>query len=649
MSNFWNSVEESSFPTQLTECCHVLKQWGDKKYKQFGRSIDELKSRLQSLKWKRNDMEAQIFNDSAAQLRRLYDQEEAYWKQRSKQHWLKEGDRNTKFFQQYAIGRRRKNRLSKIQNEDNIWVEGVAMQKVIKDYFTNIFSSSLNSLSGEGEVRTRWITPEQNAMLSQPFTKEEVKQALFSMNPDKSPGPDGINPGFYQSFWNIIGDRLSDFYLGCLNACYFPEGLNDAFITLIPKKHTLEKVADLRPIALCNVSYKIMAKMIANRMKGLLNDVISANQSAFLPNRLITDNILVAAEMGHFLKRKQYGKEGWVALKLDMAKAYDRMEWNYLELMMSRMGFNEGWIRLIMHCVTTVRYKILINGVPSEQIIPTRGLRQGDPLSPYLFILCAEGLSLLLLNAEERGKIHGIRVARGAPTVSHLLFADDSLLFFKANNQEASLIKHCLREYEVASGQTVNYHKSSVTFSGNTQINIREDICRILEVEHKDDLGKYLGLPSFINRNKRAIFEFIEHKIRQRTSGWNKKFLTNAGKEVLIRSVAQSMSVFAMSIYLLPAGTCMDIERSLNRFWWGSRGKDDRRIHWMRWDRLCEPKEQGGLSFKLIREFNLALLGKQAWRFITSPESLVTKIFKARYFANCSFMEAVIGHNPSYC
>lgn len=139
-------------------------------------------------------------------------------------------------------------------------------------------------------------------MLSQPFTKEEVKQALFAMNPDKSQGPDGVNQGFYQSYWSIIGDRLSNFCLNCLNACHFLEGLNDAFITLIQKKHIPEKVADLRPIALCNVSYKIMAKMIANRMKGLLNDVISANQSAFLPNRLITDNILVRVETGHFLK-----------------------------------------------------------------------------------------------------------------------------------------------------------------------------------------------------------------------------------------------------------------------------------------------------------------------------------------------------------
>lgn len=270
-----------------------------------------------------------------------------------------------------------------------------------------------------------------------------------------------------------------------------------------------------------------------------------------------------------------------MALKLDMAKAYDRMEWSYLRLMLDRMGFNDEWIKLVMLCVNTVRYRILINGEPTHQIIPLRELRQGDPLSPYMFILCAEGLSLLLSDAEERGTIHGIRVARSAPAVSHLLFADDSLLFFKAKEQEAHAIKRCLETYEKASGQIVNFQKSCAVFSGNTQSWLRDDICSILAVEHKDDFGKYLGLPSFINRNKRAIFEFIEQKIMQRTSGWNKKYLTNAGKEVLIRSVAQSMPVFAMSIYLLPVSTCMDIERCLNRFWWGSKGRNERKIHWM--------------------------------------------------------------------
>ncbi|XP_019155235.1 PREDICTED: uncharacterized protein LOC109152109 [Ipomoea nil] len=139
-----------------------------------------------------------------------------------------------------------------------------------------------------------------------------------------------------------------------------------------------------------------MAKMIANRMKPLLESIISESQSAFLPGRLIKDNILIASEVGHYLRRKQLGQVGWAALKLDMAKAYDRMEWSFVRDMLLGLGFDEKWVRLIMVCVNSVKYKVLVNGKPNDVIAPYRGLRQGDPLSSYLLIICAKGLSFVI-------------------------------------------------------------------------------------------------------------------------------------------------------------------------------------------------------------------------------------------------------------
>ncbi|XP_019167556.1 PREDICTED: uncharacterized protein LOC109163258 [Ipomoea nil] len=403
----------------------------------------------------------------------------------------------------------------------------------------------------------------------------------------------------------------------------------------------------MRPIALSNVVYRIMAKMIANRMTPLMGGIISESQSAFIPGRLITDNILVAAEVGHYLHRKQCGSAGWSALKLDMSKAYDRMEWPFLKKMMTVMGFDEHWIRLIMLCVTTVRYSIMINGEVGGSVTPTHGLRQGDPLSPYLFIICAEGLSMLLQRAQMDGAIHGCRVARGAPPVSHLFFADDSLLFFKANIQEAAVIKQCLVRYEKLSGQMVNYNKSNICFSRNTQMAQRQHVAWCLGVELASNFGKYLGLPSFIGRNKRAVFAYIEDKIRQRIGSWNKKLLSQAGKEVLLKSVAQSMPTFSMSVFLLPESVCLSIQRTMNKYWWGTRA--DRGIHWKAWDKLCIPKKYGGLGFKDLRAFNLAMLGKQAWRFLTEPTTLVARIYKARYYPTTTFIDATIGNNPSHC
>lgn len=200
------------------------------------------------------------------------------------------------------------------------------MQQVIEEYFTNIFSS-MGCIANEiAELIIPRISPTQNINMLRPFTEEEIKEALFSMMSDKSPGRDGLNPGFYQYFWKDIGADLISHCIDCLNKASFLEGLNDTYIVLIPKKQTLKKTFDMRPIALCNVMYKIMAKAIVNRMKPLLGKVISDSQSAYVPNKLITNNILIASEVGHFLRRKQCGMQGWAALKLDMAKAYDQME-----------------------------------------------------------------------------------------------------------------------------------------------------------------------------------------------------------------------------------------------------------------------------------------------------------------------------------
>lgn len=246
-----------------------------------------------------------------------------------------------------------------------------------------------------------------------------------------------------------------------------PQNLNQTQLVLIPKKANPINMGDLRPIALCNVIYKVVAKVMANRMKPLLKFIISENQSAFVPNRLITDNIMIAFETHHYLKRKSKGKEGYAAMKLDISKAYDRIDWSLLQGIMIKFGFCSRWVELILKCVTTVEFSILLEEEEIGPIHPHRGLRQGDPLSPYLFIMVAEGLSLMIKEQEKRGLVHGISIAKRAPEISHLLFADDSFIFFKANTEESLRLKQLLDDYAAASGQIINFEKSSITFSKN--------------------------------------------------------------------------------------------------------------------------------------------------------------------------------------
>ncbi|XP_019190293.1 PREDICTED: uncharacterized protein LOC109184710 [Ipomoea nil] len=645
-------VDLHTKPDRIAICGERLSKWGGDYHRQFGARSKELRHILAKLKEDRTPHAVAIFLAAEREFAALMKAEEVFWKQRSKQLWLKHGDANTKYFHRSATARRKHNMLSRVKDQNGMWAEGTAMNSEIIRYFEHIFCSGPRTANLFDRVRER-VTNEMKISLSQPFTMADVKSALFDMKPEMAPGPDGMSPAFFLHFWPVLGHDLTMFILHCVEHKQFPPELNDSNIVLIPKKPVPEKVSDLLPIAMCNVVYKVLAKMLANKLKGCLAQIVSQSQSAFVPECLPTDNIIVAGEIGHYLRRKTGGggggeAQGWAALKLDMAKAYDRMEWPFLEGMMRALGLERGWVEMIMLCVTSVNYSIMVNGDVAGRGRPTRGIRQGDPLLPYLFIICAEGLSILLQQAEARGDIHSVRVVRGAPTITHLFFADDSLLFFRANEREVLTVKECLEIYSMASGQLINFEKSSAIYSHNTTVPLREVVSRLIGVPEAVDLGHYLGLPSVLGRNKTIIFKYIEENIRARIGMWQNKIHSRVGQEVLIKSIAQSLPIFTMSVFLLPVCVCDSLEKMFNRYWWGGGSSGSRVIHWLSWGRMCTPKSKGGLGFKKLHEFNITLLAKQGWRLLIHPDSLVSRLLKAKYYPTTGFMDAQIGQNPSF-
>ena len=422
--------------------------------------------------------------------------------------------------------------------------------------------------------------------------------------------------------------------------------INDTFIVLIPKVADPEELGQFRPISLCNVMYKIASKVVANRLKQILPEVISEEQSVFVPGRLITDNIISAYECLHFMKRKKPRGSRCCALKLDMRKAYDRVEWDYLGAIMLCLGFHQCWVEIVMRMVTSISFSVVFNGDRLDSFKPSRGIRQGDPISPYLFLLAAEALSCLLKARNQSSVLNGIKVAPSAPVVSHLLFADDSLLFFRANRESAEEIKEVLNTYCQASGQRINMDKSSIHFAKGCRQSLREVIKDELDVHNESLSEKYLGMPTDVGASTNGAFKYIKDRVWKKVQGWLEQCLSSGGKEVLIKSVAQAIPTFSMSCFKLPRGLCQHINGLLRNFWWGSKdGK--RRTCWVAWDEMIKPKCMGGLGFRDIELFNLALLAKQAWRILMVESSLSARILKAVYFPNVDFLDANLGSSPS--
>lgn len=299
------------------------------------------------------------------------------------------------------------------------------------------------------------------------------------MSGNKSLGPDDMSPTFYTHFWGTIGEDVTKAVQNFFLDCRMHRAVNHTFLALIPKRAATNRVEQFRPISLCNVIYKVITKILTNRLKPLLDDLIHPSQAAFIPHRSILDNVIINHKIMCYLKSRK-GKTGYMAVQVDMTKAYDMVEWDVLFRIMAAHGLEGKFIDLVQACVSTARFSVLVNGSPYGFFPSSRGIRQGDPLSPALFTFLADLLSRILSQAEQDDKISGIKTARTGPRVSHLMYADDLVIYCKADMEETREIKNCLDLYCEWTGQRINWDKSDIHFNSNVPRATRLGICRRL-------------------------------------------------------------------------------------------------------------------------------------------------------------------------
>ncbi|KAL3833012.1 hypothetical protein ACJIZ3_007748 [Penstemon smallii] len=481
------------------------------------------------------------------------------------------------------------------------------------------------------------IDDEENTTICKLPTPKEIKQVMFSFTSGKSPGPDGLPALFYKNFWSTTGNALVQAVQHFFRTGFMLKALNHTFVTLIPKVVNATSVDQFRPISLCNVSYKVISKIIANRLKPLLQKIVSPNQMAFVHGRNINENSIISQEIMHYMHTRK-GKKGFLALKVDLSKAYDRVEWKLLLHILEKVGVCSKFTNWIAQCIMTCSYSFLINGVPFGFVRPGRGIRQGDPLSPYLFIIYTELLSRLLIKEECNASFRGVKIARTAPTISHILYADDLVIYCRAIQEDVNTIVGTLEKFSTWSGQIINPDKSSIHYSKNVATNFKDLVLSQFGFKECDHKTKHLGLPFCKPRSRSAAFNEILLKLKQKLSGWKSKNLSQAGRGVLLKAVAQALPMYPMSTFLLPKTMCDSMDAIMRKFWWGTN-QNGHSLMLKSWSSICIPKCLGGLGFRRSEDFNKALIAKLAWNVATRTDKLWIQLLGGKYLRERNLLD----------
>eukprot|EP00253_Pinus_taeda_P024057 PITA_24057 len=589
-----------------------------------------LEGRTEELAHKEQEMEGKLQEQEQ--------QEEVLWRQKSRIRWLKEGEKNTKFFHRTTIQRRMHNQISQVINAQG---EKLETQEDIEKEFLHYFKEMsqephLNRDEAIDNITRnipRLVSEEQNSLLLKPISLQEVESAAKSLKAGKAPGPDGFSSNFFHHFWELIKWEVWQVVEESRNLRWMYPGLHATFIALIPKSEDSSTPDKFRPITLCNIIYKIVSKVVALRLKPLLPGIISPEQSGYVEGRQITDGIILSHEIIHSLK---HSKKPGMLLKIDLSKAFDSISWDYMKK--SAFGFANTWIRWIMNMVSSSFFSILINGIPSSTFRPSRGLRQGDPLSPFLFIIMAEGLGRSLHSAIHSNALKGISL-HGAPTVSHQQFVDDNMIFGHSSVQEARSLNSLLNNFSTASGACINRTKSQIFFF-NTHPTTQRYIARILGFSIASLPSKYLGAPLIESARKHSSWISLLEKLESRLLLCTHRCLNMASRLVLIKVVLQSMPLYLFSILAAPKWVLKAIKKLQRNFLWGSSGLN-RKWALIKWEKVCLPKKVGGIGLRDPEHNNVIMGAKIWWKWLAFPETLWAKFWTAKYTSNLPLEERI--------
>ena len=598
VDSIWNSESSSGsamsvLTFKLKKLKRALKQWNVEIFGDVNARVEKAKEDLSNIQmdissngFSPEKLEAEI--SAHSHLDEALNFQTAFLKEKSRLNWVSDGDRNSAFFHK-MVKLRRATKGIPMMNIDGTQVTN---QDVIRDhilkYYSELFSKreevQKDNFNLIREVIPNMVSVHDNQRLTSIPTEEEIRSAVFAMDSNSAPGPDGFNGAFFQCCWNIIKKEVALAVKEFFVLRHVKRNLNSNFLVLIPKTENAAVIEKFRPIILGNFIFKICTKILADRLGFLAPTIISKNQFGFVKGRRIQDCIALASEGFNILKNKS--KEGNIAIKVDIRKAFDTLDWDFVLEVLRCFGFSDDFRGLIKNIFESARISILHNGTPNGFFSCSRGVRQGDPLSPLLFDIAEDFLSRFITANVECGAIQGMQWKRGCLFPSHLLFADDVLLFCRGSKKNMETLNHIFKVYGELSGQCISYEKSKIFFGNSFSQPCINSLLNVFPLSRGFLPVCYLGVPLFQGSPKRRFLQSIADKIRDRFSQWKGNSLSIAGRLTLINSVIASSFIHSFSIYKWPASLLKELDSAIRNYLW-SGNISERKLVTVAWSKTC--------------------------------------------------------------
>lgn len=549
--------------------------------------------------------------------------EEKFYRQKSRVQWGNSGDRNTPFYHRTVSSHASKNHIHYLKDgDDHIFHSSDDIKAHAANYFQSILGSTDLPSSSASTDDLRSLLPFRCTDLQQNYLKREVtsaeiKATLFAMPLNKSPGPDGYSVEFIRTSWDVVGDDVVSAVKEFFRNGRLLKDMNTTAIALIPKMPEACRLTDYRPISCCNIVYKLISKIIANRLKPILSKCVSPNQAAFLKGRSLGENVLLATEL-----IRDYNKSSChhsAMLKIDIRKAFDTVCWDFVIKVLEAQLFPTMFITWITECISSPRFSVAINGELAGFFEGKKGLRQGDSISPYLFIMLMEVLSRLLDKAESDGAFV-LHPKCSSPKLTHLLFADDLLVFSDGSSNSTAGIKSVMDQFKDWSGLDTNEAKSEIFYGGFTATEAAS-LCALSGYRRGEFPTRYLGLPLSPKRISAATLQPFIDRITSKLHSWTVKLLSFAGKVTLISSVIYSMVNFWSSVFVLPKWFYAKVDSICSGFLWKNSTSSavGARVAWIN---VCKPKSEGGVGLRRLEDFEMVFRLKRLWLFFYGSSSL---------------------------